>query len=471
MNLLEKAREYETKHSKEIDKNERPVFHLTAACGWLNDPNGFSYYNGKYHLFYQYNPYSTHWDDMHWGHWTSDDLIHWNYEKAAMAPDEDYETGCFSGSAITDKDGRHLLIYTAHNEPLHRDADLREETQCLAFGDGENYRKYEKNPVVTFKEMPEGAYKGDFRDPKIWFEDGKYYFVAAARLKNGLGGILCYESEDALNWKYTDTILTNEGRWGQMWECPDLFKLDGHEVLSISVMNMKRIDESYRNGNCVLAFVDRSETAQPLDVGFDYYAPQSMQDKDGRRIVIGWMQTPESSGSVPDEMKWFGQMSFPRELSIRNGRIYQEPIREIESLYTSTVVKEVNAPKAERIDGISGRTLDMTVEGRGTDFFEMKFVLKDDIFVKLSYDKKSEELILDRINSGRSASICDYRRVKIGSYGDFKLRMLLDRYSFEIFINDGEHVLSGTLYETPQDADGIEFSSDGELKITLNKIG
>ena len=459
MNSLEKAREYEEKHRKEITAGERPLFHLTAATGWLNDPNGFSYYNGKYHLFYQYNPYSTRWDAMHWGHWTSSDLIDW-----------DYETGCFSGSAITDKNGRHLLIYTAHNEHGKGDDIFREETQCLAFGDGENYEKYEANPILTAKDMPEGADNGDFRDPKIWYEDGRYYCVIAARLKSGYGAVLRYESEDALHWTYKDTLKANDGRWGKMWECPDYFTLNGERVLSISVMNMKRTDARYRNGNCVMAFVGNSNDAQPLDVGFDYYAPQTMLTEDGRRIVIGWMQTPESGGCIPEEQKWFGQMSFPREMTLKEGRIYQQPIKEIETLYKETVSKSVEKADGKSISGISGRAVDMTVETHNASFYKMKFAMKADIFVSLSYDKENGYLLLDRSNSGRSSAICDYRRVQIGRYDDFKLRLLLDRYSFEIFINDGEHVLSGTLYETPLYAEDMSFSSDGSIDIVLNRI-
>ena len=112
-NRLEKAREYEAKYGSRITEEERPVFHVTPTVGWLNDPNGFSYYNGQYHLFYQYNPYSTHWDSMHWGHLVSEDMLNWKRLPAALAPDTWYDNfGVFSGSALTAPDGRHLLIYT-----------------------------------------------------------------------------------------------------------------------------------------------------------------------------------------------------------------------------------------------------------------------------------------------------------------------------------------------------------------------
>ena len=164
-------------------------------------------------------------------------------------------------------------------------------------------------------------------------------------------------------------------------------------------------------------------------------------------------------------------MSFPREMTVKNGHIYQQPIREIKALYTGTVETSVTSPDNAELEGIAGRCVDMTAEIKDASYFEMKFAVKDDISVSISYDEKTGYLILDRSSSGRSAAICDYRKVRIGAYDDLKLRLLLDRYSFEIFINDGEHVLSGTLYETPQDAEGMTFSSDGKINIKLNTIG
>ena len=109
--MLEKARKYEDEQGKQIKAEDRPAFHVSPYVGWMNDPNGFSYYQGEYHLFYQYNPYDTHWDSMHWGHVVSKDLLHWEYLPAALAPDEEYDKiGCFSGSATELGDGRQLLI-------------------------------------------------------------------------------------------------------------------------------------------------------------------------------------------------------------------------------------------------------------------------------------------------------------------------------------------------------------------------
>ena len=176
--MLEKARKYEFTQGQQIKAEDRPAFHITPYVGWMNDPNGFSCYKGEYHLFYQYNPYNTHWDSMHWGHVVSKDLLHWDYLPAALAPDQDYDkVGCFSGSAIELEDGRQLLMYTAVDREILEDGTARDvQTQAVAVGDGKDYVKYDKNPVLTFKNLPEGASRVDFRDPKIWKEkDGNFY--------------------------------------------------------------------------------------------------------------------------------------------------------------------------------------------------------------------------------------------------------------------------------------------------------
>ena len=137
------ARAYEKEAGGKIPPSSRPAFHLTPWTGWMNDPNGFSYYHGQYHLFYQYHPYDTKWGAMHWGHAVSHDLLHWTYLPAALAPDQPYDSfGCFSGSAMEISDGRQLLLYTGvRKEGGDKGKDY--QTQCVAVGDGLNYKKFE----------------------------------------------------------------------------------------------------------------------------------------------------------------------------------------------------------------------------------------------------------------------------------------------------------------------------------------
>lgn len=156
---LKKAREYEEKYARFISDEERPAYHLTPRIGWMNDPNGFSFYNGAYHLFYQYHPYSLEWGPMHWGHAVSRDLLHWEYLPCALAPDQDYDGfGCFSGSASELPDGRQLLMYTGVREEMCEDGRQKTvQTQCMAVGDGLNYEKYEANPVLDETSLPVGG--------------------------------------------------------------------------------------------------------------------------------------------------------------------------------------------------------------------------------------------------------------------------------------------------------------------------
>ena len=209
--ILQKARAYEAQHGGEISASERPVYHLTPWVGWMNDPNGFCWYQGQYHLFYQYYPYKTIWGPMHWGHAVSRDLLRWEYLPAAMAPDMPYDKdGCFSGSAAELPDGRQLLLYTGvcKSEDLNPEGHYYDiQTQCVAVGDGVNYEKIPQNPVLTVKDLPEGYSKYDFRDPKIWQEpDGTYSAVAVARTEDKSGAVILYHSPRRLRVALCDGV-------------------------------------------------------------------------------------------------------------------------------------------------------------------------------------------------------------------------------------------------------------------------
>ena len=299
---LREARKYEETVEKNIEKEERPEFHLCSRVGWMNDPNGFCYYKGMYHLFYQYYPYESKWGPMHWGHAVSNDLLHWEYLPAALAPDEMYDRdGCFSGSALTLPDGRHLLVYTSVIKERQENDVIRDiQTQSLAVGDGLDYQKYEKNPVLDERNLPEGASKFDFRDPKVWQNsDGTYSCVFGSALSNGDGQILLYGSRDGFEWEFQKVLAANNGRFGKMWECPDFFPLDGKWVLLASPTDMLPQGFEYHNGNgslCLIGTYDEQtqtfheESDQAIDYGIDFYASQTTLAPDGRRIMIGWMQ-------------------------------------------------------------------------------------------------------------------------------------------------------------------------------------
>ena len=231
-NIQKAQKEIESK--KEIVKagQMRQHYHFMPQTGWINDPNGLIYYKGKYHYFYQLNPYYGHWDYMHWGHAISSDLMHWEYLPVALAPSEEYDDhmrgGCFSGSAI-EHDGKLFLMYTVTSN--HGEGYV--QTQCIAYSeDGINFTKYGGNPVIC---PPEGVPSDLFRDQKVWEHDGVYYMVCGAS-RNKRGQALLYRSSDMLHWEFFNVLAESRGEWGYMWECPDFYQLEDKYVLTFSPM-------------------------------------------------------------------------------------------------------------------------------------------------------------------------------------------------------------------------------------------
>ena len=486
--MLEKARKYEEEQGKQIKAEDRPAFHISPYIGWMNDPNGFSYYQGEYHLFYQYYPYDTHWDSMHWGHVVSKDLLHWKYLPAALAPDEEYDKGgCFSGSAIELDDGRQLLMYTAVDHETLEDGSKRDiQTQAVAVGDGRDYVKYEKNPVLTEKDLPEGASKVDFRDPKIWKgKDGNFYCVIGSRPADGSGQILLYRSENGFDWEFVSILAENKKRFGKMWECPDFFTLDGQNVLIVSTMEMEAEELEYPNGNgvvCQIGHFDNqtgqfhSISSQSVDYGIDFYAPQTMLAPDGRRILIGWMQNLASVNQHSEKEPWFGQMTIPRELAIKKGRLIQRPVRELDACrhnmvsYTNAIISGEKTLK-----GVCGRIADIELsiapqsEENRYYMFEMRFAQDDKHYTSLRYHPHESELELDRSYSGSRIAMVHKRSCKVqDNGGSLKLRVVIDRFSAEVFVNDGEQVMSIT-FKTDLKAEKISFVADGVVKIDILK--
>lgn len=485
---LREARKYEEVSEKIIKKEERPEFHLTPRTGWMNDPNGFSWYKGRYHMFYQYHPYESKWGPMHWGHAVSSDLLHWEYLPAALAPDEVYDMdGCFSGSAVELPDGRQMLMYTGVSREHQKYGAHREvQTQCIAVGDGVDYEKYEQNPVLDGKDIPEGGSRTDFRDPKVWRkEDGTYCCVVGNRPADGSGQILFYTSKDAFWWEFKSVLVSNYNRFGKMWECPDLFKLDGKWVLITSPQDMLPEGFEYHNGNgtlCLIGDFDEEKGVfkemhnQSIDYGIDFYAPQTVVTPDGRRVMIGWMQNWDSCGIRSPEEHWFGQMSLPRELSVKNGRLYQTPIRELDGMRRNKV-EYTGVTVAENIwlDGMKGRRIDMEVIIRPGDpenlyqKFAVRFAQNERYYTSLSFRPRESILKIDRKFSGsRRASIHQRRSLVHTVDGELKLRIILDRFSVEVFVNGGEQVLSATMY-TDQTAEGISFYADGTVNMDVVK--
>lgn len=478
MDKLEKARKYVREH--QLAKEELPAFHVAPPIGWMNDPNGFSVYQDKVHLFYQYHPYSDVWGPMHWGHCVTKDFITWENVPVALAPENDFDAaGCFSGSGIETSQG-HLLAYTGVMEEEGDGETEVYQNQCLAMGDGVTYKKLETNPVITGDMMPEGFSREHFRDPKIWQEEAGYYMLAGNKTEDGVPQVVLFHSENLTDWQYISVLARDEtGKYGTMWECPDFFELNGQHILIASPQDMMADDE-FHNGNNAVYFLgdyDKKKhafqyrTVYSLDDGLDFYAPQTMLAADGRRIMIGWMQSWDSN-IRPVHQKWACMMTLPRELEMKDGILLQHPVREIERYHTDSVKyekKEISGTCS--LAGVKGRLVDLSVEICSGDFkeFVISFAANEHFSTSLTYDKKKNTLEIDRTYSGMVRDTISSRRVKIKYPKEtLKLRLILDKYSAEVFVNDGEQVLSTTFY-TPIEADEIRFGCNGTVWANILK--
>ena len=464
---LRAARFFERGQAESIPGDERPLYHLTPLVGWMNDPNGFCHYQGQYHLFYQYHPYSRTWGPMHWGHAVSGDLLHWSYLPCALAPDTQADAdGCFSGTALPLPDGRLMLCYTGVRRTEEQDI----QAQCLAFGDGIDFEKSPLNPVITAACLPEGYSARDFRDPKIWrTEDGVFHMAAVNRHKERQGCVLLFESDDGLSWRFKTELDSGRGEYGRMWECPDFFELDGQQALLVSAQEMRGRGEFHpgHGSMAILGGYDpvlarfQRESVQPLDWGLDFYAPQTVLTPDGRRVMIAWMENWQHAKRTPRTHPWYGQMTLPRELFVENGRLLQRPVREIESLWQDTVRHDrVNLREMTCLPHVNGRMLDMTLTLRpesAAGRFTLLLARDEGHETRIKFDFSSGELLFDRTGDGSTLDIAHLRRVRIGlKDGRLTLRALLDKNSLELFMNGGEKVLTAQLYAPPE-ADGVAF--------------
>lgn len=485
---LQKARDFEQQYMRYADK-ERPVFHATGAIGWINDPNGFSVYKGEYHLFFQYYPYKTQWGPMHWGHVKTKDFIKWEFLPCAMAPDAKCDPdGCFSGSALEMPDGRQLLMYTGVHHIRRADGIVDEiQHQCIAIGDGIDYEKYENNPVLDASDLPEGASNLDFRDPKVWYdeEEKAYYVVVGNRPADGSGSVLLYRSEDAVHWKFVTILDACYNEYGKMWECPDFFPLDGKYALLTSPQEMTPLGLEFHAGYGVIALVgnydkkahrfDRQHV-QSIDYGIDFYAPQTLETPDGRRVMVAWMQNWTTTNCQPQGIRIFGSMTLPRELHIReDGRLIQTPVRELANYHGRRVFYENLVINREcNLSGVKGRVLDMTVRVRPSgdsvySCFKLNLAKDGEHCAVIRYKPDSSTVRIDRTRCGGRFDIVHVRDfLATPRNGEIKFRVVMDRFSVELFVNDGEQVATFRLY-APESADSISFESDGQVVLDVEK--
>ncbi len=426
----------------------RPLFHFSCPIGWCNDPNGFSFFKNRVHLFYQWHPYSTKWGPMHWGHATTTDFVHWKTEPGALTPDSPFDMdGCFSGTAL-DLDGIHMLCYTGVSKNIQH--------QCLAFGDGLEYKKIDSNPVVDKRNIPFEYQTQDFRDPKIFKMDGSLYMLCVLKKMDGAGAMVLFKNVsrgDFSDWRFVKTIAESKDGKTKMWECPDFFRQGEKDVLIFSPQGMKEdFEKGFHDGNNSVYMLGELDSKTfdfspellsngmdyaQIDFGLDFYAPETGTLPDGRTLMVAWMSSWESP-VTPENLPWCGMMVFPRELSLNGNRLVQNPAREILSLRKKRLTFLVDGGK-KKIDVPDARHFDAEIKiGTGKN---LSLKIGDgNFFVALDYCAEKNILTFDRSHSINGGGKIKKRSAKLFSVDGEQvfLRILVDTNSIEVFANGGE---------------------------------
>ncbi|TDF95500.1 glycoside hydrolase family 32 protein [Paenibacillus piri] len=461
-----------------VRSDYRLNYHLMGEYGWINDPNGFIHYNDVYHLFYQYHPYSAKWDNMHWGHAVSTDLVRWEYLPVALAPGEGFDKdGCFSGSAI-EYDGKLVLMYTGHLKTGAEGSYVQE--QGIAVSDnGVTFRKWEGNPVISSDHVPSGVSRKDFRDPKVFMRDGNYYVVLGSNDGSGNGLILLYRSMNLRKWEFVSVMAKGNGELGDNWECPDLFSLGASDVLIMSPQRVPAQENDFQNLHSTVYMIGKLNTENgnfkydtyyPIDYGFDFYAPQTTQDSKGRTIIVAWMDMWESGMPTQDGHGWAGAMTLPREVELAGERLYFKPAAEIERYRRNhNEIRDVTL-NGEWETALAGTSyeLQVVIDAMDAQEFGLKVRTNGTDETVLTYSVAEQLFIMNRNRSGIGPGGERRTFVKLAE-GTLKLRIFVDLCSIEVFIQDGEKVMTSRIYPDAG-AEGIKLYAKGECKVvTLNK--
>ena len=424
-----------------MGKNWRQKLHLEPPQGWLNDPNGLCFYQGKYHVYFQYAPDSAEGKGKKcWGHYQSPDLLNWEFTGIALRPDiaEDRD-GVYSGSALI-KDGILHLFYTGNvKEAGDHDYILTgrgANVIQVSTADGQNMS--EKTVVLRNQDYPDFC-SCHVRDPKLWQADGKYYMVLGARTKDDKGCVLTYGSADLKSWQYEGQFSLPD--FGYMWECPDQFDLDGRQYLSISPQGLT--PEEFRRQNVYQAGYFYQNEFYEWDYGFDFYAPQIFPAPDGRRILIGWMGLPDIDYQNPTvQLGWQHCLTVPRVLTaLPDGRLAQYPAKELEAL------RQAAGHVAAGTETETTLPFDLETETAG----DFTLTIERQLVMEYAAGVFWLRFADPALGGGRESRQLKLERCR-------KIRILADTSSLEIYLNGGEAVLSTRFYPL---ADKVSLSLTG----------
>ncbi len=424
------------------------VIHLKAPDCWINDPNGFIYYKGEYHLFYQCFPYALQWGRMHWGHAVSRDLTHWEHKGIALYPSKtDDRSGCFSGSAI-EHDGRMYLYFTGVNYENENPENINvcqndkftAAQLMISSEDGMHFDNLkEKTTVIPPIMNSEIGCKNHTRDPKVWRGKDAWYMVLGSTV-NQCGRLLFYRSSDLKNWEYVNFCKKKNLGW--MWECPDYFATDDSKITVFSPMGFLMDGKAYDAAAiCMLvAFEENSCTMhlsnhyQFLDYGLDLYAPQSTTDENGRRVIVAWARMPESVNE-----SWNGMFCIPRIVEVRNEHIYFRPHPNVTKLFSRKIT---------------------SVSEAGSSGYQLRMALKNGESINIGgyvISRREDKIFTDRsaVFAGHDEIRCQFETpvIKEGC----NLEIYVDNNLIEVYINHGEYVMSNVVYNLSDKIDGKNY--------------
>jgi len=417
----------------------RPAYHHTPVYGWMNDPNGMFYKDGVYHLYYQWNPYGSMWENMTWGHSTSKDLIHWEAQPTAIEPDALGDI--FSGSCVVDKkNDRVVAFYTSAGE--------RAQIQSMAIStdNGQTFKKYKGNPVLVSKEP-------DFRDPKCFWnpEIQKWNMILAVGQEMRI-----YSSKDLTDWTYESSFgisadkvtgdVTELGCHDGVWECPDLMKLQVRGTDKQKWMLICNINPGGPFGGSATQYFigdfdghkftcDHKDTRW-MDYGKDHYATVTFDNApDGRKIALAWMSNWQYANQTPTK-QFRSANSVPRDLDLfeYNGEIY----------CGVTPSRELNAIRGKAVSKLP-QTCEIVVDVKGSTEIVLSNALGEQVV--MTYDAAEKTFAMDRTRSYASFSEAFPCVTVAPTYGDIKqLRIFIDKCSIEAFDAEGKMAMTNLVF-------------------------
>ncbi|WP_049895215.1 PfkB family carbohydrate kinase [Paenibacillus antibioticophila] len=471
----------------------KPGFHFSPPSHWMNDPNGLVYYEGEYHLFYQYHPFSSKWGPMHWGHAVSSDLIHWEHRPIALFPDE--HGAIFSGCCVVDWnnssglfEGSHgLVAIFTHADTCPKTGQPRQR-QSLAYSrdKGRTWHKYEGNPVLAEEDLI------DFRDPKVfWHPQSERWVMVLVAGDHAR----FYGSKDLIEWTLTGEFGKGEGSHDGVWECPDLFTLPVGDsgrskwVLIISIGDNPSVPEGSRTQYFIGEFDGNTfindnpaDRVMWLDYGRDNYAGvtwSDMPEQDGRRVMIGWMSNWKYANETPTGA-WRGAMTLPRVLSLTSRGegvvLTQMPVREVEQLRKASVSRENVTVMAETPFTLqtSGDLLEIEadIDLRSGNGVQIRLKSSGESETRIGYDAEREWLFVNRSNSGLTefhpSFACEHGARLAPVNGKIKLHIWLDRNAVEVYANEGLVVLTDQIFpDAPIERVSV---STGSGQVMLNSF-